>query len=234
MDRERIPYGLGAVGLGVIGLLSADFALNWQPVPRELPFRETLAYLSAAWVLAGGFAILLPRTSRAGALALAALFALWVLLAHGPQVAARPANLAAWLGVAEIGALTLAGLIAAQPGTAAVARRLFGLCCLVFGASHFVYAQVTASMVPPWLPQPLFWAYLTGAGHLAAGVALLSGVIARLATALLAAMFAVFVLALHLPRVIATPDSRPEWTMLCVALALTGAALIVWRSFERP
>jgi enoyl-CoA hydratase/carnithine racemase len=38
-----------------------------------------------------------------------------------------------------------------------------------------------------------------------------------------------FVLLLHIPRVIAAPDSRMEWTMTAVALTLTGAAFALWR-----
>ena len=55
----------------------------------------------------------------------------------------------------------------------------------------------------------------------------ISGLLARLAATLLAAMYATFVLILHAPRVAATPTARIEWTMLFIALSLTGAAWIV-------
>jgi len=54
-----------------------------------------------------------------------------------------------------------------------------------------------------------------------------SGVQARLAATLTAAMMATFVVLLHLPRVIGSPTSQFEWTMLAVASSLTGAALLV-------
>jgi uncharacterized membrane protein YphA (DoxX/SURF4 family) len=115
--------------------------------------------------------------------------------------------------------------------TVRAAQIAFGLCLLVFGTAHFVYADFTATMIPGWLPfppfWPLFWAYLTGCGHIAAGLSLVSGIAARLASTLLAAMFACFVVLLHIPRVLANPTSRIEWTMLSVATALTGAAWIV-------
>jgi uncharacterized membrane protein len=93
--------------------------------------------------------------------------------------------------------------------------------------SHFVYAEFTAAMVPGWLPGHLFWAYATGACHVAAGVAILAGVRVWLAGTLLAAMAGGFVLLLHLPRVVATPSSRMEWTMMFVALSIAGAAWIM-------
>jgi hypothetical protein len=45
-------------------------------------------------------------------------------------------------------------------------------------------------------------------------------------------MYATFVLILHIPRVMADPASRLEWTMMFVALSLTGAAWIVRSSIE--
>ena len=98
---------------------------------------------------------------------------------------------------------------------------------LVFGLAHFVYDDFSATMIPRWMPAPPFWVYLTGCGHLAAGLSLISGVATRLATTLLSAMFACFVLLLHLPRVVSDPGSRVEWIMLGVSTSLTGAAWIV-------
>ena len=103
-----------------------------------------------------------------------------------------------------------------------------GLSALVFGAAHFKYAQFAASMVPAWLPpNQIFWAYATGVGHLAAGLALLSGIRAPLGATLLAVMMALFVLLVHVPRVIAAPGEHLEWIMLGVALSLSGSAWVI-------
>jgi uncharacterized membrane protein len=230
IDKVRAIYGLGAIGLGGLGLAVGGFALQWEPVPEGLPLYQPLAYLGAAWLLIGGVACLFRRTSAWGSLALGVQYGLWVLLLHLPKALAHADQVAAWLALAESLALCLGGLLgwAAQgelPRVSDLARRLFGTCGLVFGASHFVYADITASMVPAFYPFPMAWALMTGAAHLAAGASFLSGVLDRLAATCLAAMFAVFVLTLHLPRVLSAPTDRLEWTMLFVALSLTGA---VW------
>ncbi|MBW8815174.1 MAG: DoxX family membrane protein [Caulobacterales bacterium] len=229
MDRIRAIYGLGAIGLGITGLVVGGFALQWEPVPKGLALYQPLAFLGAAWLLAGGIACLFRRTSAWGALALAAQYGLWVLALHLPRAIGHPAELASWQAVAESLALCLGGVLgwAAQRDAAlvrTVAQRLFGVCGLVFGASHFVYAKFTAAMVPGIYPFPMAWVWLTGAGHLAAGASLLSGVLSRMAAAALTAMFAVFVLTLHAPRVAHAPADRLEWTMAFIALSLTGAA----------
>jgi len=232
MDRTRFIYGLGAIGLGVLGFTVGDFALQWQPVPQDAPAREALAYLSAGILLAAGAATLWRRSSAWGSLALGVFFGVWVIVLHLPiAMTAKPNDIASWNAVAEALALALGGLagwgVSHWPAGAERASRLFGLCAVVFGLAHFGYAKFTAGMVPGWLPAPLFWAYLTGLGHLAGGLALIAGPLRRLAATLLAAMYATFALALHLPRVIAAPTERVEWTMLFIAVTLTGAAWIV-------
>lgn len=232
MDRTRLVYGLGAICLGALGVYVGDFAMQWQPAPAGLPAREALAYLSAAILLVAGAATLAPRTSPTGALVLGVSFGVWVIALHLPNALAnRPNDIARWNAVAEALALSLGGLAGwgavHRPKWAERATRLFGLCAVIFGLAHFGYAKFTAAMIPAWLPAPLCWAYLTGAGHMAGGLALIAGVAPRLAATLLAAMYATFALVLHLPRVIASRDQRIEWTMLFIAMTLTGAAWIV-------
>jgi uncharacterized membrane protein YphA (DoxX/SURF4 family) len=81
-------------------------------------------------------------------------------------------------------------------------------------------------MVPAWLPpSPIFWTYLTGAAQIATGLAVLSRVRARLAASLLTAMYLLFSLIVHLPRVIAHPERPMSWSENAANLVLAGA---VW------
>ena len=230
-----ILYGLGALGLGLTGFVTGDFALQWQPVPKDIAFHAPLAYLSAGLLVLGGLACLWPRISAWGSLGLGVMFAFWVVALHLPGALANADKIGAWNAPAESWALSLGGLagwaLAKRPDLAAPARRLFGLGPVIFGLAHFGYAQFTASMVPAWLPARLAFAYITGMGQMAAGLSLISGILSRLAATLLTAMYATFVLILHLPRVVGAPGERIEWTMLFIALSLTGAAWNVRGSF---
>lgn len=229
--QNRLPFALGVAGLGAVCLAFSDFALQWQSAPEWLKTVPFAAVISALWLLATGIALAVRRSAFWGAVSAAVLFGIWVFVFHGPLVAKAPSQIYLWLGIAETGCLMAAGiaLIGATRDArlAPVARILFGLCAIVFGLSHFAYAEITAKMVPGWLPFQLGWAYLTGAGHLAAGLALLFGVKARLAAGMEAAMCASFVVLLHVPRVLADPKSQVEWTMLCVATAICGAAWVI-------
>ena len=95
------------------------------------------------------------------------------------------------------------------------------------------WTAITASMIPAWLPQRVGLAYFTGAAHALAGLAIALGAMRRLAASMEALMMALFVVLVHLPRVLAGPGSRMEWTMLFVALLLSGSAAMVARLADR-
>jgi uncharacterized membrane protein YphA (DoxX/SURF4 family) len=237
MNIHAIPYALGAILLGAVGIWFHDFAMQWQPVPKGIPGYTPLAYASGALLVIGGAAILAGkgRAERGGALLLASLFGLWVIALHLPNAIAGYRHIGAWNAPAEFTLATMGGVALFASGAGPmrgtllkVARILAGVSCIVFGLAHFNYIDFTASMVPSWIPpNQKFWAWATGAGHLAAGLALVSGVQARLAATLEAAMMASFVLLLHAPRVAGSPDLHIEWIMLAVASNFTGAAWLV-------
>lgn len=242
----RYAMALGMLGLGILSLIYGDFALQWQPVPDGIPGRMPLAYASGLMLTAAGLSLFFRRTALPGAAVLACFVALWVLALHLPKVIAGDAG--AWLGLFENLALTagfwtlvgthttaapmgfgrLLGANAVRTG-----RYAFAVSLPMFGLSHFIYFEGAAGMVPAWIPWPGFWAAFTGAAHIAAGLSLLTNILPRLAAPLLGLMFTLFVLLLHLPRVVSAPDNRIEWTMICVATALTGAAWTVAGSLFR-
>lgn len=229
-------YALGAIALGGVGLAWGDFALVWQPVPAGLPGRTLLAYLFAAALVLAGLALCYHATAARGAAALCALFALVVLLLHVPRVLRHPEVYGAWSGLAEQLALVAGGWLAYHlcrpPGIARAGRledgvRVFAVCLLVFGGAHFFYLEETAALVPHWLPPGQeFWAATTGLAHLLAGLALVSGVLAQLASLLVTVMFASFSALVHIPLLLADPRSHLNWVMNAMNLALTGAAWV--------
>ena len=111
----------------------------------------------------------------------------------------------------------------------------FGICALLFGGAHFFYMNLTAPLVPSWLPPSQeFWAYATGIGHIAAGLAILTGVQARLAAILLTVMYASFTPLVHLPMLMADSSNHMNWTENAINLTLIGVAWVVADSLVRP
>lgn len=234
MNTNALPFGIGAILLGVAGIWFHDFAMQWQPVPADFPLRMQFAIVTGLLLILGGGETLSGKWAHGGAALLAGIYALWVLILHVPLILMKPADLGTWNGVAEI-VLMISGAIALYAGARGLRSRfatpvcvVTGLCALVFGATHIKYVQFTATMVPAWIPpNQIFWAYATGIVHVLAGLSLLSGIRSQLGATVLAVMMGVFVILVHVPRVVASPSEQLEWIMLGVALSLSGAAWLV-------
>jgi uncharacterized membrane protein len=231
-------YGLGLMALGAVCLAFGDFHPG-QPVPKDFPDRTVLAYAVAAFMLVAGAAVEWRRTLPRAAAAITAYFTLVVvILMNGRVWLAHYAEFLPYESIAIQLAIAAGGLIvyaASARIDAALAARLtrigqvaFALCTLIFGTAHFLYMNLTAPLVPKWLPPTQeFWAYATGIAHIAAGVAILTRVKARLAAMLLTIMYASFSVLVHVPMAFADPANHWIWNENAVNIALIGAAWVV-------
>ena len=238
-------YGIGVMALAMVCLAWGDFDPG-QPAPKGFADRTVLAYAAAAFMLFAGAAVEWRRTTARAAAALTAYYALIVvILMNGRVVLAHYGEYGAYSGTAEQLAIAAGGLIVYAGSAridAALSARLtrlgqmtFGVCALLFGGAHFCYMNLTAPLVPRWLPPTQeFWAYATGVAHIAAGIAILASVQARLAAVLLTAMFASFTPLVHGPMLVADPSSHVIWAENALNLALTGVAWVVADSLARP
>lgn len=225
---------MGSVALGVVGLRWGDFAAVWQPVPEGVPGRTLLAYGAAVLLLIGGTALPWRGAAKPAALALAALYSLFAMLWMA-RIMGSPQIIGTWSGCAEqlalvVGAVAIFACLQ-PPGSprairmALASRVIFGLCTIAFGLVHFLGGAETAAMFPKWLPPSgPAWVIATGAGQLLAGVALISGFQALLATRLFTAAFVVFGVLVWIPDIFVHPDSFTAWAGAAINLALVGAA----------
>jgi uncharacterized membrane protein len=240
-------FAITLIGIGIAGLLTGRFVSIWQALPRGLPGGEAVAYLCAIVSLACGVALLLERAAAAAARTLLAYLLLWLLLVKGYFIAASPTVEVSYQSAGETAVLAAgAGILhawltgsrpasllrfAAGVSGLRLARALYALALVAFGLSHFAYVGMTAPLVPGWLPAHVFWAYFTGGAYLAAAVAILTGVCARLAAALSALQMGLFTLLVWVPLVLAGHPSAADWSELGVSWALTAAAWVVADSF---
>jgi uncharacterized membrane protein len=237
----HVAYGVSVAGLGVLVLLSGSLGYIFQPVPLWVPLRHGLAYVSGAVLLVGGFALLARKTMRLAALVLTINFFLWLLLLHAPRTVATPTVVDEWEGcglnmtVAAGGWILLAlsrppaGRAASLFGESGVkfAQRLYAAGLPLIGLAHFADPHGATEYVPGWFPLRIGWVYLTGAGHVAAGLAILFGIVPVLASVLEAAQITAFVILSHVPAVYGAPRDRVQWGMLVYAAAIAGAAWLV-------
>lgn len=253
MDASPTPDGPPPIGaghalfavtmfmLGARALGSHDLAAIWQPIPKAWPAREALMWATSLVSVTGGFGLLWRRAMpfAAGLLALALLG--WMLAIKVPVIVQSPAVAAAWESCGETAVLvaaawTLFAALAAGWRDAGqlvgatgqrLARGLYGLALLAFGVAHLAYVKETAALVPAWLPAHVGWVWLTGLAYIAAGAALLTGVLARLAAALATAQMAIFTLLVWLPVVASGHAAAGDWSEAIISWTLTVAGWVI-------
>jgi uncharacterized membrane protein len=106
-------------------------------------------------------------------------------------------------------------------------RLLFGFSAVIFGIQHFMYAAFIATLITPWIPAKLFFAYFTGCVFIAIGLAMLTNVKGSLGALWLGIMFLLWVLVLHGPLVSKALHNQAQWASLLVALGTSGGSFII-------
>jgi len=108
-----------------------------------------------------------------------------------------------------------------------IGRIFVAISLVVFGVQHFIYGGFVATLVPAFMPGRLFWAYFVGVAFFAAAIGIFTRMLARPAATMLGVMFFLFVVLLHIPRIIGNSSNENEWTSGFVALAMCGGAWIL-------
>ncbi len=251
---------LGAIFQPVPDWIPAPRALAWLSGGVLLP--GALALLAGAFAAQDGRAPRFAKAERLAAAAIALDFGLlWFALLNLPNTLATPKETNGWEGCGlDLVALAGAWIAAARAAPPAafnqldgigkigkdgpagllgergvrLARRAFALGIALVGINHFGHAQDATVYVPACFPAPIAWVYLTGAAHLAAALAIFTGVLAPLAATLEAAQISGFVLLAHLPAVARAPADEGQRGQLIYAVALAGAAWIVAATLRGP
>jgi uncharacterized membrane protein len=241
-------FATAMIILGIIGLVSGGFGPIWDSVPKAWPGRAALAYLCDFVCLACGTGLFLRRTAAIAARVLLAYLLLWLLLIKGHYILLSPLVEGPYQSAGETAVFVAAawmlyarfaedwdrqhvGFAVGEQGVR-IASVLYGLALIAFGFSHYAYLELTAPLVPAWLPAHVFWAYFTGATYLAAGVAMIIGVFGRMAAVLSAWQIGLMTVLVWAPIVAAGNLSEQHWIETVVSCALTAGAWVVAESYR--
>jgi len=231
-------FALTMICLGGIGLYTGGFPPIWSGVPKSVPAREAIAYLCATVSLLTGFGLLFQRSAAIASRVLLMFFALWMLIVRLPHFVMSPTAVDAWWSCGDTAVMLAAAWVlwvwfAGGKGVR-IATAIYGAGLIPFGIAHFLYLKETVADVPRWIPGPaVFWAYLTGAAFIAAGLGLLAGVLARWAAALSALMMGLFTLLIWVPIVLTLHPSASDWAEFLNSWALTAGGWMVADSWRK-
>jgi uncharacterized membrane protein YphA (DoxX/SURF4 family) len=237
---------LGITGL-VMGMAWASFAPGWAPVPDGAPGRVMLMYLCSLVSLGTGAGMLWQRTACAAARLLLGVFLFWFLVLRIPGILVSPTFAVFWPGFTTAflmaGAWILyaefasewdkrnLGLLCGRNGVR-IARALYGASLIFFGFAHFYDLPDTVSLVPAWLPWHAFWAYFTGSAFVAAGLAVLIGVYARLAAVLAALQIGLLLMLVWIPIVADGSKDAFQWSETFLNWIMLASAWVVAESYR--
>jgi uncharacterized membrane protein YphA (DoxX/SURF4 family) len=243
----HVAFALTMVGLGIMGLVKGAVTPVWDPIPKyAAAATPILVYLCALVSLGCGIGLLFERTATVAARVLFGYLLFWLLVFRLPLIfMLKPLLLVLWTCASTSVVLAAAWVLYVWLGGGTdklsrfatgesglrIARVLYGLGMIPFGLAHFAYLKDTVVLIPNW-PAPTAWAYFTGGAFVAAGLAMVVGVVPRLAAALSTLQMALFLLIIWVPRVLSGNVSPFQWGEFVTNIALVAAAWVVTDSYR--
>jgi uncharacterized membrane protein len=226
----RIFYGLAIAAIGFLTIFYRDFPYFMIP-PKHTWITDhvLLVYLSGALLFLAGVCIIIGKKLLPASLILGTgllLLFCFYFIPYQLMALSNYRHYGDWENAAKELALASGALVIAR--TKRLGIILFALTIISFSIDHFVYAHEAAGYVPAWVPNPVLWLYITGSALAAAGIAILFDIKRKLGATLLGVMIFIWVIILHIPRVIAGPmDNSGESSSAFLALAYCGIAFVI-------
>lgn len=233
-------YAAALLSFGIIQLVTQKFLGGLFPPAPSLPLYGLWVLLTSGIFIAAAAGIFLKIKQQLAAAMAGTFFFLLFLFLHLPRLLVRIHDPIRWTVAFEVLALGSGAFVIAyflsngiygRPrwikminAVGMISRYLFALSLVVFAIQHIMYESYIETLIPSWMPATAYWSWLVIAGFLLAAVSLITRIQVSLATTLLGMMFLLWVLILHAPRAIAKLNVEPEWTSLCIALAVSGIA----------
>jgi len=238
----RFATGLALAAFGVANFVVGDFVAGRAPAwPPGVPGQIGWAYLTGVVLLGAGLCIVTGRRAVRAALVAAAVIGAWAFIRQIPHALLDAQFGGEWTKLGK--ALTFSGGLVGVAGSfmlyspeatdddihrawlmRAVGRLSLGAFLLASGVQHLLFTPFVATLVPAWIPNPIFWTYFAAAALIAGGIGLVLAVTSRLAATLVGLMVLTWFFVLHLPRGLAI-NNQNEWTAVIEALGVSGIAL---------
>jgi uncharacterized membrane protein len=109
----------------------------------------------------------------------------------------------------------------------ALSNLCFATPLAVFGALHLAAAKALATMVPSYMPWPLFWAYFFGFALLAASLSIATKILVRWSGLLFGIAMFCFVAMMDIPGALQNPRDRFGWILAIRELAFGAGAWLL-------
>lgn len=226
----RIFYGVAIAATGLLTIYYRDLPYYFIP-PKHVWLTDhvIVIYISGALLFVAGAWIAWGKRLATVCLLLSAALLLifcFYFIPYELSLSANRMHFGAWENAAKELALAAGALVVAGRR---IGRVLFALTIISFGIDHYLYAHEATGYMPSWVGHKLFWLYFTGTCLLGSGLAILVKIRVGLFATLLGTMIFIWVIILHIPKVIASPVvvDGGEAVSALIALAYCGTAFMI-------
>ena len=243
-NTGRIFFGVSIAVMGLLIIYYNDFPYMLFPAPPlQIP---GLVYIFGLLFILAGACIFFEKKTRPVSLVFGFILLMIFCFFYLPYefgVSSNYKNLMEWDNPGK--ELALAGGAFVMAGGFAEKNKnrlsilgekfmpfgaiLFSLPVITFGILHLLYTKDLSSLVPSWIPRPVFWTYLAGVALIGSGISMIFSIKTRLIATLLGSMIFIWFAILHVPRIINSPvtDLEGEVTSAFLALAYSGIAFVI-------
>src|SRR6478736_7661825 len=226
----RHIFLLGIAELAVYSFVKGDFAMTRPPLPELVQgINPGMAYVSGALLLISVLAFYLNRY-RAAALLTIANLVFWLATSrHAFDLWRDHINGFKTLWLIGGALLILTSITAYQKYYKNVLWFNLIILFLFFvdcGIAHLRFADFVQTLIPFFIPFPLFFTYLAGVCLLAGGIGLLIPQTQKYAALLSGIQIAGWFILLNMPR--ALTISGDEWIGVGESLAVSGICLMIY------
>ena len=231
-------FAIGIAGFGIQHLILRNFIAG-RPLPMQGGGNPIMAIAIGTGILmlATAITVVIGKKAFPFLISTAIIIFLWSFVRYIPVIIGRPAF---------DGTVTAAGKALAVTGSCLILASCFrddlqnqsswawlrvtglifiGLFLIASGIQHFIYIDFVAQLVPPWIPAPVFWSYFAGIALIAGGLGLMIRKTRKISGSLAGLMIFVWMIILHIPRVVTIHDAN-EWTSLLETMVF-GSGLFI-------
>jgi uncharacterized membrane protein YphA (DoxX/SURF4 family) len=233
-------------GLGIFCIVYRDFIIGRPPAWSSFN-PSMLGWITGTIVILIGLAIALGRKGALAALVLAIMILLLSVSRHCTQFMTDWPNAYKTLALAG-GALVVASAFLLNDNRVIgnfrikkktidallfIGTALMAAFFIAAGYAHFKWAEFVPTLIPSFIPFPVFWTYFCGILLIAGGIGILVPPTRKLAALLSGIMVLGWFLLLHIPRVIADPGNMSDRLGLFESFTFVGVFFVMAGLFAR-
>jgi uncharacterized membrane protein len=250
---SRSFYAIALIVYGIQQFIYSDFRNVFLPAWQTgLVLLPLWAYLFGIMLIVAGIALISGKMAREVLLVLGTILLALFCFVHIPyELTSEPHSswhLGVWGNALKAlalsgGAFVIAGTFHEDSGDAQnksvifkfleriipFGEIFFSITMICFGTTHFLYSELTAALVPAWIPDKLSWTYFAGVALICSGVAIILDIRKKIIASLLGMMILSWFFLLHLPIALANPYAQRGNSLASAfdALAFSGIAFVI-------